>query len=379
MQKLVVAAVVVAVGTIGWLYWRQSRDTPLVVSGFVEADQIRVGSRVGGRVAKVLVAEGGAIGVGDPIFEIDPFDLTEQLAEATARLAASKSEYDRLAAGYRCEEIEQARAKRDAARAMLDKLEAGPRPQEVEIARQTLNRAKAELELAESEHARIVRLKEADQAAPNEFDKSQRTLKSARATVAAAEQDLAMLEQGSRVEDVAEARAKLAEAQSVLALFEAGFRAEDVARAAADVAASEARVAAVRAQVDELTVRSPCDCEVEAIDLQPGDLVAASAPAVSLLDTSSLWVRAYVPESRLRDLRLGQRIPIKLDSLAGDRAYGKLTFISQQAEFAPRNIQTPEERSKQVFRIKVTLAADSRNRVRVGMGADVLLDEADDE
>jgi multidrug resistance efflux pump len=114
---------------------------------------------------------------------------------------------------------------------------------------------------------------------------------------------------------------------------------------------------------------------VEAIDLHPGDLVAPNAPAVALLDVSHLWVRAYVPESRLGEVRLGQKVPVRVDSFPGRRFSGRLTFIAQEAEFTPRNVQTPEERSKQVFRIKVELDA-GRDRLRAGMAADVLLSEA---
>lgn len=376
MRKVAIPAVVVAAGIIGWLAWQQTLQQSFVVSGFLEADQIRVGSRVGGRVADVSAREGDRVPAGASLFEIQAYDLAERLAEAQAVLAARQAEHRRLTAGFRKPEIEQARAKRDAAKAALDRLIAGPRPQEIDIARENLNRAKADLALAESEHARLVRLKEQEQAAPTEFDRAIRGLRSAQAQVAAAAKQLELLTEGTRKEDIAEARAILAEASQALALLEQGFREEDIAAAAAQAAAAAARVAAIRVQLDELTVRSPCDCVVETIDLRSGDLVSANAPSVSLLDLSSLWVRAYVPEDRLGVVRLGQSVPIVVDSFPGERFTGRITFISQEAEFTPRNVQTPEERSKQVFRIKVTLDAEGRDRLRVGMGADVLLGEA---
>jgi multidrug resistance efflux pump len=156
--RLGVFAIVVAAGVIAWLYWSQGRTAPLVVSGFIEAHEVRVGSRVGGRVAKVHVEEGRRLQTGAIIFDIDPFDLREQLAEAGSRLAAARQEHARLAAGFRPQEVEQARAQRDAAGARLEKLAAGPRKQEIEIARHELEVAKANLQLAESEHARLERL-----------------------------------------------------------------------------------------------------------------------------------------------------------------------------------------------------------------------------
>ncbi len=382
MRKVVVIAIVTAGVLVGWLYWRQTRPVPLIVSGFLEADQIRVGSRVGGRVAEVLVQEGQEVRVGEPLFRIDPFDLNEQLAEAQAQLAGYRADLARLQAGFRKEEIEQARARRGQAAAALDKAVAGPRPQEIDIARERLKIAQASLELARAEYERISKLREQNQAATSEYDRAVREYKAAQAEVASAQQELALLEQGTRKEDIAQAQAALAEADAAFKLAESGYRSEDIARAQAQVAAAEAQVAAIRVRVDELTVKAPTDCVVEAIDLRPGDLVGANAPSVSLLDTARLWVRSYVPEARLGQVRLGERVPVRVDSFPGERFDGRITYIAQQAEFTPRNIQTPEERSKQVFRIKVTLEGPGRERLRVGMVADVMFSEAritDDE
>ncbi len=375
MRKVTLTFLVAAVAIVSWLYWRQARPAAFVVSGFVEADEVRVGSRVGGRVADVLVAEGQHVRVGQTLFTLDPFDWQERLAQAHAQLAAHQAEHDRLRAGYRPGEVAQSRAKRDRAASTLEKLTAGPRPQEIEITRERLNVARAGLELAESEHERVKNLRAEASAAKVEYDKALRELKRYRAEVAAAEQELALLEEGTRKEELAEARAVLAEAEAALKLLEDGFRSEDIAKAAAQVEAAQAEVSAIQTQMKELTVTSPCDCVVEAINLRPGDLVAANAPALTQLDLSRLWVRTYVPESRLGDLRLGQRVPVRVDSYPQRRFMGRVTFIATDAEFTPRNIQTPEERGKQVFRTKITLE-EGADVVRVGMGADVLFDEA---
>jgi len=375
MWKLVVIAVVAAAGIIGWLYWDQHRQQPLVVSGFIEADQIRVGSRVGGRVAEVKVVEGQRVKAGKALFRVEPFDLQEQLKQAQADLAAARAEYDRLKAGFRKEEIEQARAKRDRAKAVLEKLVAGPRPEEIKIVEEDLKRAEASQQFAKSEYDRLNKLREEGRAAQIEFDQAMRQFKVSQAEMGAAQQRLALLQAGTRKEEIAEARAALAETDEALKLMEVGYRVEDVAKAQAQVAAAEAQVAAIQVRINDLVVAAPSDCVVEAIDLHPGDLLAPNAPAVALLDVSHLWVRAYVPESQLGQVRLGQKVPIRVDSFPGERFTGRLTFIAQEAEFTPRNVQTPEERSKQVFRIKVELD-QGRERLRAGMAADVLLSEA---
>jgi multidrug resistance efflux pump len=369
-----VAAIVIAVGILGWLVWQQNRPTPLTVSGFIEADDVRVGSRVGGRLAEIHVSEGQSVTQGQKLFTLDPFDLRERLAQARAALAAATADLDRLKAGYRTEEIEQARAKRDRAAALLEKLKAGPRPQEIESTRQQLKIEEANLELAKSEFARLERLQKEEQAAPREFDQATSALKTAEARMAAAKEMLSLSLEGSRKEDIAEAVAALAEARQAAALLEKGYRTEEIARAQAETDAAAATVAAIEVQLKEMQVVSPCECVVEAVDLRPGDIVGPNAPAISLLETHKMWIRAYVPEARLGQVQLGRHVAVRVDGQPQQSFEAIVTYIAREAEFTPRNVQTPEERSKQVFRIKADLTRHLE-MLRVGMSADLLFDE----
>lgn len=374
MRTVLIVVVIAAVGIVGWLFYRHGYTPPLEVSGFIEADEIRVGSRVGGRVAEVLVAEGDKVKSGDVLFRVEPFDLQARLAQVKAQLAAAQAEFARLKAGYRTEEIEQARARRDRLAATLAKLVAGPRPAEIQVGEQRLQLARANIELANIEEKRLVPMVAGKTASQTELDRANRDVKAAEANRIAAEQELSLLKEGTRSEEIAEARAALAEADAALKLMEAGYRKEDIDQAAAKVAAAEADVATTQTQLDELVVKSPATCLVEAVDLRPGDLVAPNGPTIALLDTSRAWVRTYVPENQLGRVKIGQRVPIRVDSFPDQKFSGTVTFLATQAEFTPRNIQTPEERSKQVFRAKVTL--DPSDKLRVGMMADVLLEEA---
>ena len=125
-------------------------------------------------------------------------------------------------------------------------------------------------------------------------------------------------------------------------------------------------------RLQELKIRAPGPAVIESLDLQPGDLVGLNVPVMALVDHSNLWVRAYVPENRL-NIQLGQAVEVSTDSYPGERFPATITFIARQAEFTPGNVQTPEERSKQVFRIKVDLD-EGLDVLRPGMSADVLFD-----
>jgi multidrug resistance efflux pump len=203
------------------------------------------------------------------------------------------------------------------------------------------------------------------------LDQATEALAAAEAAVAAQQEELNLLEAGTREEAIRSARAKVEEARLAWELAKQGFREEEIAQAQAARDAAAAAVDAIGQRIEELTIRSPVDGVVEALDLQPGDLAPAAGPVMSLMDVSHMWVRAYVPENRL-DLELGQEMRVTVDSFPGEEFAAELTFISRQAEFTPSNVQTPEERVKQVFRIKVELR-EGLDRLRPGMAADVWL------
>ena len=150
-----------------------------------------------------------------------------------------------------------------------------------------------------------------------------------------------------------------------------GFR--PAGRAAAAVAGARAALEAIETQIAELTIRAPAAGVIEAVDLRPGDLVGAGTPAISIIESGRMWVRAYVPENHL-DIQTGQVVDVSVDSFPGQVFRGRITFVARQAEFTPGNVQTPEERSKQVFRIKVTLE-EGLDVLRPGMAADVWLEQ----
>ena len=370
VRLLGLAAVVLAATAA--LVWDQRQTGPVIVSGFVEADEIRVGSRIGGRVREVRVEEGAQVEAGAVLVVLEPFDLRERLAEAEARLAAAAANHEKLSSGFRSEETAQAKARRDQAQAALDEAVAGPREQEIEASRDELKLAQAELELAGVTFARAEALFGKKSVSKEDYDRVRSERKVAQATVDARTQGLQMLEEGTRSEQIAQAKASLAEATAELQLRENGYRAEDVAEAKAEVDARRAAVEAIREQIKELTVLAPTASVVEAVDLQPGDLIAANAPVISLMGRDKLWVRAYVPENLLGLVTDDRELAIGIDSYPGQRFRGRVSFVARNAEFTPSNVQTPEERSKQVFRFKVRIE-DGLDKLRPGMTADVYL------
>lgn len=167
-------------------------------------------------------------------------------------------------------------------------------------------------------------------------------------------------------------RAVVREATSKQTLVEAerGTRPEEIEAARAALDGERAELARLERERSELEVRAPAAGRVESIDLRPGDLVPANRPVATLLEPHELWVRVYLPEPRLGEASLGQAVTIVVDSFPGRTFPGKIVEIRHQAEYLPRNVQTLDQRSDQVFAVKVALDP-AATELRPGMAATV--------
>jgi len=372
MAKRITLVAVPVLVLLGLIAYSQLRQSPTRISGFIEADEIRLGSRVGGRVAEVLVEEGQRVQPNQELVRLEPFDLIEQEKEAQAALAARQADFDRLQSGFRVQEIAQAKARVEQFQARLALLKAGPRKEEIEAAQGRLDVANAQVIVAQQNHERTADLFQRNAVSKADMDRAVEELKSAQATIVVRTKELELLKAGSRQEEIEEAHARLNEAQQAAALVEEGYRKEVIEQARAARDSTQAALGAIGERKKELSIRSPIGGQVEALELQAGDMVSAGAPVLSILNDHRLWVRAYVPQGRL-DLQVGDRLAVTVDSYPRERFEGEVTFISRQEEFTPSNVQTPEERAKQVFRIKVTLQQGLK-KLRPGMTVDVWLD-----
>lgn len=283
--------------------------------GYVEAEKIEVGSRVGGRVARVHVEEGDEVKPGDLLVEFEREHLEAQLEEARQRAS-------RLETAWK-------------------KALSGPRPQEIEQVRQELAAAQARERQAQDQYRRAVETGKG--AVTQERIVELRMLKEvAESQRRALEQQLSLLEEGTRAEDRIIAQREMEEAQ--------------------------ARVRVLEDQLDESRVASPAQAVVEVCDLQVGDLVAPGIPVATLVRTDQIWVRCFVPATKISFIAPGQRVSVTVDARDGEVFEGVVLRINRVAEYTPRNVQTFEQREEQVFGVKVRVK-DPQGVLRPGMAA----------
>jgi HlyD family secretion protein len=352
---LAVAAVLAATALYaGWLH----RDTALQGSGTVEARNIRVGSKIGGRIDKVLVREGDSVQPGQVLITFDDKELL-------ASLEQSRANAEKARRGYRPEEIAEARAAAAQAKADYEMKRNGYRQEDIASAKADLDRAKADEIRTHLDFDRYEALAKKDLVSKQQRDTAEANWRVAVAQQQSAQHKLDELRRGYRPEEIASAEAHYHQAQANLEKLERGNRREDVELAKAAYAYDEARFR-------ERQVTAPSAATVEVLDVRPGDLIAPNTPVATLLERDQIYVRIYIPETEIGRVKVGQKAEVRVDSFSNTTFDGVVEQINQQAEFLPRNVQTREERVHQVIGVKIRIN-DPAGRVLAGMAADVRL------
>lgn len=315
--------VIAAVVAVVWLTRGGGGARAFEASGTVEAVEADLGFTAPGRIEFVAVREGDSVKAGEELARLD---------RASARA-----------------QREQAAAQARAARANLLELERGARREEIAQARAVLAAAEERLADAGRDFERIRLLREDEVVSRQEYDKAKSAV------------------------DVARAQAE--QAREALRLVEAGPRRERIEAARAAAAAAGAQVEALDATLGNMAIHAPFDGLVTVRHHEPGEVLQAGAPVLTLLDRGHRWVKIYVPETRIGAVGVGDRASITVDTFP-DRAFdGEVSYVASEAEFTPRTVQTHEERVKLVYEVRVRVTGDPAHVLKPGMPADVVLAE----
>lgn len=303
-RRVVVPVVIVVIAAAAALFYLREREPKeIVLSGTLEARTVNVGSLVGGRVTKTLVDEGARVAAGQTLVTLETDTIDRQLAEQRAAI--------------------------DAAKAQLAKGIAGPRSAEI-------TRAAAIAANDERERRRIESLYRAGVASKQMLDDAATKAKTSA-------DDLRILQEGTRKEDIAALRAQLEQQQR--------------------------RLETLLKQRAETEVTSTVTGVVQSFPLRPGDIVAPNQTVAEILEESQLWVRVYVPETQLALIRVNQPVRVRVDTFPSDPFPGRVASVSSQGEYTPRNVQTRAQRIEQVFGVKILV--DPSPRLHAGMAAEV--------
>ncbi len=354
-----------------YLSGRPSADK-LVLSGTIEADEIHIGSKVGGRIAAVLVKEGQEVKEGEPIIRFDRYDLDAKRADAVAAIAQAEANLQKTLRWFRPEEVAAAKAQADAAWMSYEEARNGPRKEEIDAARAELRAADADYQVAKLTAARIAKLVSDGVQSQQEYDNAKSDYDRASARREAARQKLDLLLAGTRPEEVNRADRLFKQAAANRQLVERGARKEDIDTARALLERARATLQQLDVQLAELEVKAPADAFVEVLQVRPGELINPNSPVATLVEVDRLWVRVYVPEPEKGNVQLGKEVSVAVDTFRGENFHGRIEEISSRGEFTPRNVQTRDERAHQVFGLRVRLD-NSAHKLSAGMAADVTI------
>lgn len=371
---IVLILVAAAAASLGFFWPFGNKDNVLRLPGVVETQEVRLGSKVGGRVAEIAVQEGQLVQPGDLIVRFDVPELQAQRLQQEARLQSTLAELEKARNGPRPEEKRAAQAALDAAEARVERMVAGWRDEEKEQARSELESAQADLKLAREEYERAERVFRQGAGSRSDYDVARGARDRAQGRMTSTKARYDMLMHGNRPEDIKEAKAELARAKANLDLLLAGTRTEDIALAESRVAEARGKLSEIEANLKEAEVRAPEKAVVEVLAVRKGDVAAPNQPVVRVLRANDLWVKVYVSEFDLGKIRLNQPVRVTIDSYPGRVFEGTVMQIASDSEFTPRNVQSPDERRHQVFAVKVRVQQPTEPEKQVfksGMAAEV--------
>ena len=321
-MKRILLIGIIAVVIAGVLYYFFTRDKEegndfIKVSGNIEATEVDVGFKISGRIVSRFFEEGDWVDQGKVLAKLDDEDLRNRLEVARATLMS--------------------------AQARLSKLLAGSRPEEIREAEAAMNQAKSDLENKEAHYERLKPLFERGVIPKDTLDNAEAAFKMAKASLQRATETYLLVKEGPRKEDIDDARAQVEQARASLKLTET--------------------------QLSYTTLYSPISGVVLVKSGEIGEVVNPGTSIVTLADIENVWLKAYIPETDLSKVKWGQEAIVTTDLRPRKEYKGRISFISSQAEFTPKQIQTEKERVTLVYRIKIDIANKDRE-LKPGMPAD---------
>lgn len=376
--------VLIIIGVAAFNFFRHHKDSSLLrFSGNIEVTETQMSFRLGGRLEERLVEEGDTVKAGKALARLDKRDQTIALAQAEANLAFSRAVLAELEAGSRKEDIARAEAAAMQARQSLTELQSGSRIQDIEKARAALDSAQAaersaqvELRQAKIDRDRYNSLYKEQSISKNTLETFQTRYKTAvnrareaTAQTKAAAQQLELLEIGPRIEQLHKAEAALKQAEAEYALIKSGPRQETIDQARAKMRVAEETVKQAEQQLKYTELIAPMDAVVLSTSAEAGEYLNPASPVLTLGQMDKPWLRAYINETDLGRIKLGQQVQVTTDSFPDKTYPGRVSYISSEAEFTPKTVQTFEERVKLMYRIKVLLD-NIDQELKPGMPAD---------
>ncbi|OQA85278.1 MAG: Multidrug resistance protein MdtN [Lentisphaerae bacterium ADurb.Bin242] len=338
-KKIIVVFLLFACAATGWIFRKEigeyinGKEVELTLYGNVDDREVNLVYIVPEIVKEVLVEEGAVVKKGDLLGSLETVRIENNVKAAKAAMEAAGAAVEVAQAGY-------------------DKTKNGPREEEIEMARASVAESKAKIPAAENYYLRQKSLSITNAVSIQTAENAEALHLLLKAQLKNAEEKLKMLIAGSRKEDIASAAASLSQAKAQLAQAEAQY-------------AIQLRMLA------DTRLYAPRDGIIRNRILEPGEMATTQTTALILSVMSPKWIRVYMPETLLNKIRQGGKAKIHFDSMPGKPFDGWVGYISPNAEFTPKNVETPELRTALVYEFRVYVN-DPENQLKLGSPATVV-------
>jgi len=329
----------------------------IVVSGNIELTEVNIAFKTAGRLIERTVDEGDGAKKGQIIARLDRDQLMAQRQREVAGLESAQTQLAQSETSLAWEkanlaaDIEQRQADLASNEARLAELNNGARPQEKLDARAAVDSAQSELDRAKRDWDRAQTLYKNDDISTAQFDQYRNRWESAQAALKSMTEREALVLAGPRAEVIKAQQGQVERARAAVKMAEANSlemkrREQDLATRRAEIARATASLAMIDSQLADTIVSSPVDGVVLVKAADVGEVLAPGTTVVTVGDIDHPWLRGYVNETDLGKVKLGAKAKVTTDSYPGKVYQGRVTFISSEAEFTPKQIQTEQERVK---------------------------------
>jgi HlyD family secretion protein len=382
-KRVVLIAFLLLLFCVGGLVWwaqYNRRGAELYYSGTIEATQSNLAFQVSGRVQEVLTDEGRAVKRDEILAVLDRREFAALRDQAHANLRRAEQNLAQLEAVLEVNrrvlpaEVERAQAAVGALKAQLAEVERGYRSQEVERARLAAEETRVTSENARKDKARYDELFRKGVVSEKSRDTFDVQFKTALKEHERAVEAYKLAKEGFRREEIDTARSRMAEGQATLRLAQSNLQKIDasekeVEAARAQVAAAQAALNVAEIQLGHTELKAPYHGILLSRNVEPGEVVSPNQEVLSLADLSRVDLKLFVGESEIGRIKPGQAVAVKIDTFPDKTYAGEVAYISPEAEFTPKIIQTHKERVKLVYLVKVSLP-NPNLELKSGMPAD---------
>lgn len=379
---ILIGFLMLLLGVGGLVYWgqRTERSNALYYSGTIEATQADLAFQVNGRVKDVFFDEGQVVEKSQLIAALEQEEFIAQRDRARSDLMRSEQNFERLVTLLELNrqilpaEVERVEASVKALEAQLAELEAGYRIQQVAQARYTFEQARFALEEARKDKNRFDTLFKRRIVSENDKEAVDLKFETALKEYERAKKAYELLQEGYRKESIETARAKLAEGRAALKQAKENLKKirvteSEVEAARAQILSQKAALELAKIQLRRSELRAPFQGIIVSRNVEPGEVVSPGQEVISLADLSKVDLKVFVAETEIGKVKPGQQAEVKIDTFPAKTYSGNVSYISPEAEFTPKMIQTQKERVKLVYLVKITVPNPSLE-LKPGMPAD---------